>query len=146
MTWKLLPLQRKFEFELDQAKASLQVALRQSESVRILLRTLIDTRAEQAGVRWSAQQHAHTVAYLAEMSGRIAVADARRSALDQHISAARERCLQCQRKLELLQAVHDQARAQHLREARARAGREMDDAWLAKRHNTLCSPGGWSPG
>ena len=143
MNWKLLPLQRKFEFELDQATASLQAVLGQSESVRLLLRTLHATRAEQAGYQWDVQQHAQTVAYLAEMSGRIAASDVRLIALEQHLSEARERCLRCRRRLDVLQAVHDKAWAQHLRTAQARAAREMEDGWLATRHNMQCPSGAW---
>lgn len=137
--WKLFPLQRKLEWDLDAAKGRLALVLRDCEHAASVLQSLQSTHRQQAGLAAQAvlrrpdpQLHDQALAYLAGMEARIAQARAERHRMEQEVAAARVECLRCQQRLDTLDVLRDQQLAQHAALLQQRQARDADCAWLAR--------------
>jgi hypothetical protein len=137
--WKLFPLQRKLEWDLDLARGRLAVLLRGREQAGGIVRTLEGTHAEQSAAALAATQrradpvaHGQALAYLAGMEARLARARAQCAQLESEVTAAQGECERCSQRLEALGALHEQAFAQFTYAARRDAAKEADSVWLAR--------------
>ncbi|MDB5858700.1 MAG: hypothetical protein JWQ76_2389 [Ramlibacter sp.] len=137
--WKLFPLQRKLEWDLDLARGRLAVVLRGCEHAGAILRALEGTHADQSAAALAATQrradpvaHGQALAYLAAMEARLARARAQSAQLESQAAAARAECQRCSQRLDSLSAVRDQALARFTYAAQRDAAKEADFAWLAR--------------
>lgn len=137
--WKLFPLQRKLEWDLDVARCRLALLLRDSEHAASLLQAMERSQVQQAGLASQAMRgrldptlHDQALGYLAGMEARIAQARAERVRIDEELATVRDECVRCQRRLDTLDVAHDRALAQHATQAQRRAGRDADCDWLAR--------------
>jgi hypothetical protein len=145
--WKLFPLQRKLEWDLDMAKGRLGVLLRGWEHAASTLHALEQTRAQQAEVASTVLRrqadpllHAQALGYLVAMEARIRRADAERRRIEEEVGAARAECLRCQQRLDTLGCVHDRALADQLTRADRDAAKVADLDWLAQQHRSAARP------
>jgi hypothetical protein len=137
--WKLFPLQRKLEWDLDLARGRLAALLRGSEHAAGVLRALEGTHAEQSAAALAAVRrrtdpalHGQALAYLAGMEARLARARAQHAQLEGEVAAVRTECTRCRQRLDTVEALHDDAFAQFTHAAQRGAAKEADFAWLAR--------------
>jgi flagellar export protein FliJ len=146
--WKLFPLQRKLEWDLDLAQGRLGTLLRGEQHALAVLRALEGQRAEQAahanaGARMKADPalHAQALAFLCALEAHIAQARAQQQRLQRDTAAARAECLRCQQRLDTVDSIREQALAVHQQAQRRSEGKEADAAWLARRVSQAAFPG-----
>ena len=137
--WKLFPLQRKLEWDLDLARGRLAVLLRGCERAGSLLRALEGTHAEQSAAALAVLQgradpvvHRQALVYLAGMEAQLGRARTQSVQIEAEVAAARDECKRCSQRLEALEALHDRARARFTYEAQRLAAKEADFAWLVR--------------
>ena len=137
--WKLFPLQRKLEWDLDMARGRLAVLLRGHEHAGSVLRALEEAHAGQSAAALAVAQrrpdpatHGQALAYLAGMEARLARARMQSARLEAEVSAARAVCNDCSQRLEALETLRDRALTQFTYTDRRHAEKESDLAWLAR--------------
>ncbi|NML42927.1 hypothetical protein HHL11_04135 [Ramlibacter sp. G-1-2-2] len=144
--WKLFPLQRKLEWDLDLSQGRLAVLQRGGEDAAALLTALEGQQSEQvmhvgAQARMQADPglRAQALAYLCAMEARIAQARAQEQHLQREIAQARAECLRCRKRLDAMERLRGQAAVAYWREEQRMEAKEADLAWLARRGSQ--SPG-----
>jgi flagellar export protein FliJ len=137
--WKLFPLQRKLEWDLDLAQGRLAFMQRGSEHAAGVLQALEGTRADQSAAALAATQrrtdpvaHGQALAYLAGMEAQLARARKQRAKMEDEVAVARAECMRCSQRLEALDTLHDQAFTQFTCEVQRAEAKEADFAWLAR--------------
>lgn len=136
--WKLLPLQRKLDWELDLARGRLAPLLRGSERAANALRALEELHADQSAAALAAARqradpaaHRQALAYLAGMEARLAQARRQCAQLASELAAAQAECSGRHVRLEVVGALHDQALARFRYAAQRCIDKEADFAWIA---------------
>lgn len=140
--WKLQPLHRKLEWDLELARGRLAVLVRGHADAGEAVQSLEVERTAQADVALAALRrgtdagsHAPAMAWLAAAEDDLTRLRTRLSVASESLDAARDDCRRCQQRLEALATLHQEARARFDHAERSRALREADLAWLA-----------WQPG
>lgn len=137
--WRLAPLERKLEDDLETARAALS-ALRQEEAdlirdVEVLERTLSD-QARHAAAASEQVLDAHRcygrLYYLAGLVEQIAQRTATASRLRERIEVASKVCIAHDVKLGCLRRLRESATDSFAREQMRRESREADLAWLTR--------------
>lgn len=142
--WKLFPLQRKLEWDLDLSQSRLAVLRRDGEDAAALVRALEGQQSEQAmhvGAQARMQAdpalRAQALAYLCAMEAGVAQARAQEQRLQEEVEQARAECLGCRKRLDAVERLREQAAVAHWREEQSLEGKEADLAWLARRGSQL---------
>ena len=136
--WKLQPLQRKLEWDLDLARGRVGAAGHRYDQARDAVRAMEVSHAAQAAAASAAAQrgadpalHAQALAWLVGAEAQLLRQRARCAQAEAQLEVARVECLRCNERLEALSALHGEARARFAYAARREAGKEADFAWLA---------------
>jgi hypothetical protein len=135
--WRLFPLQRKLEWDLEIAQGRLARQQRAVSDLARVLRELQATRDEQSAAASAATQrradpfaHRQALAYLAGLEARLARARAHRSQAESQMEDFRVHCQRCNERLEALKALYQQAHVRFTHAAQREAEKEADFAWL----------------
>jgi len=138
--WRLAPLQRKLEWEVDAARTGLAAALAQWEAAGSALRgaEALLRQSSQDGRSALATQadpraHRRLLAYLVSLGGQVAAATTREQQAAEELAAARQELLERQRRLDVVLRARDNALDAHLREQARGAQTQADASWLALR-------------
>ncbi|TFY97079.1 hypothetical protein [Ramlibacter humi] len=138
--WRLAPLQRKLEWEADEAQAAVarELARRESaasatrEAESLLVQASQDAR-QALEAHADPRAHRHQLAYLTFLNDRVAGVRADEQRVAGDLSAARQELLRRQRRLDVVLRARANALELHLREAARRAQVQVDADWLALR-------------
>lgn len=138
--WRLAPLQRKLEWELDAARTRLARVLAQWQQARDGLEAA-EERQEQAAVEARAQAAAATdprahramLSYLVGLGDQVAVARSQEQEAQERLAEGRQDVLRCQRRLDVLLRARGNALDDHLQAHARRDQSEADATWLALR-------------
>ena len=138
--WRLAPLQRKLEWEVEAARTSLakaqsgtQEADEALRAAEVRLRQASEEARGSAAVHSDPRAHRQLLSWLVGLGDQVAVAAAKQVEAAERLSAARQDLLKRQRRLDVLLRARDGALAAHVRDAARREQAEADAAWLALR-------------
>lgn len=138
--WRLAPLQRKLEWEVDAARTQLAGALAQCETAARALREIQAVQQQAAqdarvavSVRADPLAHQRMLRYLVSVAGQVELAATEEKKAGDGLAAAREELLQRQRRLDVLLRARGNALDAHLQEKARGAQVEADATWLALR-------------
>ena len=137
--WKLQPLQRKLEWELDVARSRLAAAAARYETVRNSVQALESSHAAQATAALATARradpalHAQALGWLAAAETRLQRLRAQCARAQSELEAARAECRRSNERLEVLGALHEEALAQFRYASQRQASKEADFSWLASR-------------
>lgn len=140
--WKLAPLQRKLEWEVDEARTLLARVLAQwhaaDEAMRHAESQLQEASQEaRSSVVAQADPRAHRrqLAWLVSLADAAAAAAHKERQAGEELAAARQDMLQRQRRLDVLLKARENAFTDHLHEQSRVAQNEADAGWLALRQS-----------
>ena len=138
--WKLQPLQRKLEWDLDLARGRVATLSRQQAQAQAALRLLENSRAAQAAVAQAATQrradpalHVQALAWLATAELQLVCLRAQSLEAEAALADARAACLRCNERVEALAVLHGEALARFAYAVQREAAKEADFAWLGRR-------------
>ncbi|MCG2594954.1 hypothetical protein LZ009_19420 [Ramlibacter sp. XY19] len=138
--WKLQPLQRKLEWDLDLARGRVAAARLRFEQAGDAVRGLEEIHAAQAAAALAATRrgadpalHKQALAWLLSAETRLLHRRTECTRAKAELAAARTECRRCNERLEALSALHDEAQVRFAYAERREAGKEADFAWLASR-------------
>jgi hypothetical protein len=137
--WKLQPLQRKLEWDLELARGRLSAASRELRESCGAVRALEANHSAQASAAQAALHrgadpagHSLALAWLAGAERHLANLRAQTTKDTESVAAARAACRRCQERLEALTTLHDEARRRFVYAANWEATRDADLEWLAR--------------
>lgn len=138
--WRLAPLQRKLEWEVDAARMQLAGALARSEATARALREIQAVQQQAAqdaraavSLRADPLAHQRMLRYLVGVAGQVEVATDEEKKAGEGLAAAREELLERQRRLDVLLRARGNALDAHLQERARGAQVEADATWLVLR-------------
>lgn len=139
-TWRLAPLQRKLEWEADEAKAAVARELGRWERAGAGARaaeSLLEQASQEARQALQAQAdpraHARQLDYLAGLAARVMAARAKEQEAAAGLAAARHDLLRRQTRLDVVLRARTNAFEVHRRETARREQVRADADWLALR-------------
>ena len=134
--WMLQPVERKLDAAVEGARLVLAALQRQLDALQ--------QTAQQHGKEQQAQEAlalewirrdvhagAHAMRHLASLEVERLRVDADRIEMEQRVATARAECIECQRRVESVQALRRSAQRQHAEASLRRQWKDADDAWLA---------------
>jgi hypothetical protein len=149
--WKLFGLQRKLDWDLEQARGRLGQQLGEALELGGTLRALETSHAEQSAAALAAARrrtdpvaHGQALAYLAGMEARLARARFQRTQLDAKVEALRAECQHCNERREVLAALYDRGFSRYMHARQREAEKEADFAWLARAADADCPVRGFT--
>ena len=138
--WRLASLQRKLEWELDTAKATLARELAAEEAARsaqaraeqLLQQGAVEARNARAA-HADPRAYRHVLGYLVGLGDQVTVAATKAQAASDQLAAARQDVVHRQRRLDVLLHARKNALAAYLKAEAHREEKEADAGWLALR-------------
>lgn len=135
--WRLAPLQRKLEWEVEEARTQLSKAYATAGAADEALSAAeisLDQGSQDARGLVAAQAdpraHRRILGWLVSLGDQVAVARAKQEAAAEQLAAARQEVLRRQRRLDALLRARENALAAHVRDEARGQQAEADAAWL----------------